>query len=72
MTEDYSQPSEPLYPILHHTKEKHRQLGASLLLTSSLISHKQKIAQHRQEQIDTRPLGNLPLNLLKTSKINIT
>lgn len=69
MADEYSQRSEPLYPILHHNKNK--LIASSLLLTSSLISHKQKISQNRQEQINNRPFGNIPEGILKTSKINL-
>lgn len=39
------------HSILHQTKDKYRELASSLMLTSSLMSHKQKINKHRHDQI---------------------
>lgn len=50
MSEELLETGETLHPILHETKTKYRQLATSLLLTSSLMSHKQKINKQRQEQ----------------------
>jgi DNA-binding Xre family transcriptional regulator len=39
--------------ILHNTKQKYNELATSLVLTSSLISHKNKIHKIRQIKFQT-------------------
>ncbi len=72
MTTDFRDNTAYGHSILHQTKDKHRQLAASLLLTSSLMNHKQKINKMRQDKQESS-IGLHPTSykeLLKANKIN--
>jgi hypothetical protein len=56
--------------ILHQTKSKYKQVASSLMLTSSLMSHKQKINKLRQERHDQLPFHS-PSTLLTANRLTI-